>query len=155
MKNIFVVFVAFIYSSSVILSQSEEFGWMNSEIFFITTNLYENEEIHYRAESYGVRWTTDNTSPPSGFCITQDYNEGWYPNFYSPGLRNVNVNNVNIYFNEVNGFDFVNATPYYNNYILAYGLYKISVIGGSRKGFFILIIEMPNFEHIQFQLDQI
>ncbi len=33
MKNIFVVFVAFIYSSSVILSQSEEFGWMNSEIF--------------------------------------------------------------------------------------------------------------------------
>ncbi len=55
------------------------------------------------------------------------------------------MNNVNIYFNEVNGFDFVNATPYYNNYILAYGLYKISVIGGSRKGFFYLDYRDANF----------
>lgn len=60
----------------IIYSQELELGWMNSEVFFITTDLDEEETIHYHAEPIGTRWTAQNTSPPSNFSITTDYGEG-------------------------------------------------------------------------------
>jgi hypothetical protein len=122
----------------IVYSQEIELGWMNSEVFFITTGLDEEEKIHYHAEPIGTRWTAEDTSPPSNFTITTDYGEGWYPEINEPGIGNVDPEDPFNYYRDCNGFDFVNATPYYNDYILSYGIYKISISESGRDAYFYL-----------------
>jgi len=134
MKN----YVIFLITLPIFLNaQDGNPGWFNSEVFFITA-FVGGETVHYHAEPIGTRWTADDTSPPSNFTITTDYGEGWYPDINEPGMGNVNPLDPYNYFRDCNGFDFVNARPYYNDYILSYGIYKLSISEGGRNAYFYL-----------------
>ncbi len=127
-----------IFCSTLIFAQEPPLGWSNSEVFFITTGLGAQETIHYHAEPIGARWDADNTSPPSNFDLTTDYGEGWYPDENDPGRGNVVTSPIITYYATTWGFDFINATPIINDYTLAYGVYRISIVENGRDAYFFL-----------------
>jgi len=109
---------------SINLMAQEELGWMEMEIFMMTTGLSQGETVRYKMEALGTVWRAEYTSPPSGYEFSNNHNLAYYPIFSQAPTGNTNFNNLSTIW----GYNWMQPFITYNQSYdsIAHGLYKVS-----------------------------
>jgi hypothetical protein len=121
MKN-YILILALILSNY--LMAQEELGWMEMEIFIMTTGLSQGETVRYKMEALGTVWRAEKTSPPSGYEFSTTHNLAYYPILTQSETGNTNFNNLSTIW----GYNWMQPFITYNQSYdsIAHGLYKVS-----------------------------
>lgn len=130
--KIFLTLMLLVFAFSKISAQEggDELGWMEMEIFMMTTGLNQGETVRYELEAMGTVWRAEETSPPSGYEISNNHNLAYYPILTKPETGNTNFNNLNTIW----GYNWMQPfITYYHSYdSVAHGLYKVSIAPGDQ-----------------------
>ena len=102
----------------------EKLGWMEMEVFMMTTGLSQGETVRYKMEALGIVWRAENTSPPSGYEFSNNHSVAYYPILTQSETGNTNFNNLSTIW----GYNWMQPFITYNQSYdsIAHGLYKVS-----------------------------
>lgn len=108
----------------------DNLGWMEMEIFMMTTGLGQGETVRYKLEAIGTVWRSESTLPPSGYQISNSHNLAYYPVLTKPATGNTDFNN----YSTIWGFNWIKPFITYSQSYdsIAHGLYKVSISPGDQ-----------------------